>query len=278
MPIFGKSERTDKIYFYWISKYTEWVKSNFPPERYIDGIVDEELMRKFIDHMYRKGYAPSTINQALHALEAFAKRMGKMIKLPNRPHVEEKIPSYLLEDEVEMLINGITDPRDKAFVALLIDTGLRLSEALQLDVDDVNFEERTLFVKSRKGGVPQVVPFSERTAKILKEYLEWRKFMGIKDRALFVGTEGRLPERTAREIVYRWSKKILGKKVHPHMLRHTCAVILRRRGVPMDIIKELLGHKSDIMTRRYARIVPTDLKKYPRVLDLTEEVQNAPAD
>jgi len=271
MPVFGKSERTDEIYFYWIGRYVEWVKANFPPERYKNGFIDEELMRLYVDNLYRAGYAPSTINQAICALEAFAKRAGKLIKLPNRPHIEERIPPYLLEEEVEKLINGITDPRDRAFIALLVDTGLRLSEALQLDVDDVNLEERTVLVKSRKGGSPQVIPFSERTARFLREYLEIRKRMGIKDKALFLGTRGRLPVRTARDIVYRWSQRILGKRVHPHMLRHTCAVILRRRGVPLDIIKELLGHKSDIMTTRYARIVPTDLKKYPKTLDLTAE-------
>jgi len=216
---------------------------------------------EFIDYLKQRGLAPSTINVAYHSVKRIAEITGEEIPRVSLPPVEEKIPSFLSENEIKTLIDNISNLRDQCIVALLYDAALRRGELVALNCEDVNLKEKTITIRRREKEVyPHVVPLSERTVRLLRSYLKLRKCR--KGEALFINSAGeRLSPSTVYDVVKRWSRRILGKHVHPHQLRHACAVALRQQGVSLDLLSDFLGHKNVNTTRRYARLVPADLKK-----------------
>ena len=252
-----------------LATYNQWIEefSRFCGGRLFCGgglRKDFEIKAyEFIEHLKREGYAASTIRVAYAALRKFAKAFDAHLELTNLPPVEEKIPDYLSEEEVKKLIDGTLSLRDKAVIALLYDCALRVRELIELDVEDVYLSDITILVRGREDSRFQRLPVSEKTAKILEQYIkEYRLESG----PLFpspISRSGRIDGSTVYRTVRSWGEWILGKKVHPHMLRHTAAVVLRKRGVDMETIRDFLGLKTDATNRRYARLVPSELKKIP---------------
>jgi len=216
---------------------------------------------EFIDYLKQRGLAPSTINVAYHSVKRIAEITGEEIPRVSLPPVEEKIPSFLSEEEVKTLIDNIVNVRDQCIVALLYDAALRRGELVALNCEDVNLKEKTITIRRReKESFPHTLPLSERTVRLLRSYLKLRKCG--KGEPLFINSAGeRLSPSTVYDVVKRWSRRILGKHVHPHQLRHSCAVALRQQGISLDLLSDFLGHKNVNTTRRYARLVPADLKK-----------------
>ena len=237
---------------YWIRRYIEWAK--------LDRVTVSKLP-EFIDYLKQRGLAPSTINVAYHSLKHIAEITGEEVPRVSLPPVEEKIPPFLSEEEVRTLIDGITNLRDQCIVALLYDAALRRGELVALNCEDVNLKEKTITIRRReKETFPHTIPLSRRSVELLRRYLKLRKCG--KGEALFVNDRNeRLSPSTVYDVVKRWSRRILGKHVHPHQLRHACAVALRQQGVSLDLLSDFLGHKNVNTTRRYARLVPADLKK-----------------
>jgi len=237
---------------YWIRRYIEWAK--------LDRATVSKLP-EFIDYLKQRGLAPSTINVAYHSLKHIAEITGEEVPRVSLPPVEEKIPSFLSENEIKMLIDGIPNLRDQCIVALLYDAALRRGELVALNCEDVNLKEKTITIRRREKEVyPHVAPLSERTVELLRRYLRVRKCK--KGESLFTNGAGeRLSPSTIYDVVKRWSRRILGKHVHPHQLRHSCAALLRKQGLSIELIGDFLGHKNLNTTRRYARILPTELKE-----------------
>jgi len=216
---------------------------------------------EFIDYLKQRGLAPSTINVAYHSVKRIAEITGEEVPRVSLPPVEEKLPHILSKEEVEKLINGILNPRDRCIVVLLYDAALRRGELVALNCEDVNLKEKTITIRRReKESFPHTLPLSERTVRLLRSYLRLRKCR--KGEALFINSAGeRLSPSTIYDIVKRWSRRILGKHVHPHQLRHSCASFLCKNDIPLNVIADFLGHKSLGTVRRYARLTPTDLQK-----------------
>ena len=243
---------TLQIRAYWIKRYMEWAK--------LDRATVSKLP-EFIDYLKQRGLAPSTINVAYHSLKHLAEITGEEVPHVSLPPVEEKIPSFLSENEIKMLIDGIPNLRDQCIVALLYDAALRRGELVALNCEDVNLKEKTVTIRRREKEVyPHVVPLSERTAELLQRYLRVRKCKS--GGALFTNDVGeRLSPSAVYYIVRQWGLRLLNKPIHPHQLRHSCAIALRKQGIPIELIGDFLGHKNLNTTRRYARILPAELKE-----------------
>ena len=260
--LLANNERTENIYWHWIDKYLKWNGSTLDR----DILFSQRRVEQFVEYLKECNYAPSTINVAVAAIKKWGSGYGYAIQVTNKPPIKEKLPEILEEQEVKTLIQNIPDVRDRALFSLVFDTGLRISEALNLNLQDVNLDQNMVFIGRRKGKeIPSKIPFCETTKRYIMEYLEARKAQGISSEdndPLFIG-RGRLTPSAAWRLLDKWSRAILGKHVHPHQLRHAVAVVLRKKGVPLDVIRDFLGHRSDIVLRRYARLEPTELKKLP---------------
>lgn len=177
-------------------------------------------------------------------------------------------PSPLSEEQITQLFDLLprrdaVDLRTRLHVELLYGCALRLSESLNLDVSDLDLHERTVLVRAGKGNKDRKVPMMRGALSAAKDYLAVRRELlrGPDHGALLLAETGkRLEEKVIGRVLRRLGKKI-GAYIHPHLLRHSFAVHLLRRGVDVRIIQEILGHSSLDTTKIYLRLVPGHLRE-----------------
>jgi len=168
-------------------------------------------------------------------------------------------PEPLTQDEVARLF-GVCDPRsttgarDRALLALLYRAGLRIAEALALEVKDLELERGAVRVLRGKGGLSRVVGIDPWGAGRIEVWLERRAGLGLAPRGPVLCTLHGTPLTAsyARVLLPRIGARAgLDKRVHPHGLRHTFAAELRAEGVDIGVISKQLGHRSVASTGRY---------------------------
>lgn len=232
--------------------------------------------------------AASSIGRKLSALRTFAEFCRRehlidenAVALIRRPKVGRKLPVALPVEDIGTLIDAPQKPgavglRDRALLEVLYGAGLRVSEAVALDLDDLRHEgakpdERlTVRVRSGKGGKQRVVPLGRKAAEALAEWLAVRTELlrpASPVAAVFLGTRGaRLTTRVARELVYRRCEETGARAVvGPHGLRHSFATHLLQSGCDLRTIQALLGHASLSTTQRYTHL------DMGRLIDLYEQ-------
>ena len=278
-----------------LSQYLSFLEGQ-RPERGEVGTSDlnQQTVRGFLGELYRRGTAGSSSARKLAAIRSFARylrREGLMKEDPgalvSTPRTTQKIPAHLDIDEVRTLLEApdCETPlgrRDRAILELFYASGLRLSELVSLDVEDVNLGNRLLRVTG-KGGKERIVPFNRTAAGVIRTYLTDRQTLTRKVAAvaprgrhapgdpLFVNYRGgRLSTRSVDRLVRRYvrqSSTRLG--ISPHALRHSFATHLLERGADLRAIQELLGHSRVSTTQRYTHVNATHLteiyrKTHPR--------------
>ena len=251
--------------------------------------VDIALLRSYLASLHERGLGRTTAARKLAALRSFYRylgRIGAVERDPARavraPKTPRRIPQRLELGEVEDLLHA-PDPatargkRDLAILELLYAAGVRVSELVGLDLDDLNRKARILRVLG-KGGKERVVPFGEVAADVLGDYLSARGELaaagGAGSEAVFLNARGgRLTDRSVRSIVRRYLGEAgiahLAGKATPHTLRHAFATHLLDRGADLRAIQELLGHASLATTQKYtqvstARLFEVYAKTHPR--------------
>ena len=224
-------------------------------------------------------YASASVAHSINVLSSFftflQKRCGlehnPMVHL-HSPKVRNALPRVLSLREVEQLSTGCASVdnsfvavRDRAIVALLFSSGLRVSELVSLNLYDVDFEMREVRVIG-KGNKERVVPVGSVALQALRQYLQMRPMVKPVDNALFVGNRGkRLTTRLVQShIKAAAEKEELGGRVTPHKLRHAFATQLLSNGVDMRLVQEMLGHANLATTQVYTHI---DIKHLQEVYD-----------
>ncbi len=179
------------------------------------------------------------------------------------------LPSFLTEDEVKRLLSmpreSFADERDHMLFLFIYNSGARISEALSVDVSQLDFRSRRVLIKG-KGSKLRYLFFSEITAAELKAYLEKREiFLASKgksgEKALFVSDRGnRLPFSTSHIIFEKYASLCgFDKEFTPHTLRHSFATHLLERGADIRAVQELLGHESISTTQIYTHVTKSRL-------------------
>ena len=161
---------------------------------------------------------------------------------------------------MEMLRNACETVRDKALVEFFYSTGCRVTECERMNIDDVDFSKKEVYLFG-KGDKHRPSFLNAKAELALKNYLEVRN---LDDPALFVGERkphGRLKkaaiEKRFREL---GEKSGIKRRVHPHLIRHTSATDARDHGMPIEEIKEFLGHASIATTLEYADVTEATIK------------------
>ena len=219
---------------------------------------------------------PQTANGDLRAIKAFARwlvREGFRESDPTQGIERLKEPMHyprtLSGEQIIMLVNTIAQHadifaglRDLAFVVLLLDTGIRLSEALNLRLDDVDLAQGFVRVVG-KGNRERLVPIGESAKTVLMRYLMRRLQITNAGDWFFISTLAtRWKTRQAQFRLTHWAKQagIEGVRVSPHSLRFTFVRRWLQSGGDSLILQRLLGHSSPVMTSYYARLFANDLK------------------
>lgn len=186
------------------------------------------------------------------------------------PKVIKSLPSYLTEEEVELLLNSIdlSTPiglRDKAILEVLYATGMRVSELATLKKKNINMKGGFILVKG-KGSKERIVPFGEVALKYLKLYLEEGRPKILKNKEceeLFVTSRGKgMTRQNIFLMIEKYAKKCgIEKRLSPHTLRHSFATHLLKNGADLRALQILLGHSDISTTQIYTHIEQERLKK-----------------
>ena len=249
--------------------------------RYIEGCsvnynkVDEEVMKNYIEYLEELGKKPSTISRCIASIRSFYQyvlKKGKVKKDPTRniqsPKVEKRTPSVLTAKEVELLLEQPKDIdlkgiRDKAMLEFAYATGMRVTEIINLDIDDVNFKEG--YVNCRKANKQRTIPLGKMSLKALKEYADNARGILLKnddEKALFVNVNGQRLTRQGfwKIIKYYKEQAHISKDITPHVLRHSFATHLLQNGADLKSIQTMLGHSDISSTQVYMQFQDEGLK------------------
>jgi integrase/recombinase XerC len=232
--------------------------------------LDNVQIRGFMAQLHERRLKKSTLARKLAAVRSFlqfcvkkkwiAENPAKVVATPKQ---EKHVPSFLSEEEMANFLEvppskRPLDLRDKAILEVLYATGIRVSELVGIDLEDVNFGERLVRVRG-KGKKERLVPFGHIADEGLKSYLRTRSLF-IKDKigekALFLNYQGeRITVRSVERIVDKYIRQTaLKRKISPHSLRHSFASHLLSRGADLRVIQELLGHESLATTQKYTHL------------------------
>ena len=285
------SEHTVAAYESDISQFVVFAAEHLQKRRVDLDLDDLQLttIRAFMGALYKEGQSRASVARKLSALRAFVrflKREGLIDSDPAAlavsPRREVKIPAHLSIDEMSRLLETPdgSEPlgrRDRAILELFYASGLRLSELVALDLEDVNLHGRIVRVMG-KGRKERLVPFNEATRQALKRWLADRAAL-VKMPArptaqgdpLFVNFRGtRLTGRSVQRLVGRYVASCSTRfGISPHALRHSFATHLLQRGADLRAIQELLGHVQLSTTQRYTHVNAAQLldvyrKAHPR--------------
>jgi integrase/recombinase XerC len=237
--------------------------------------VNKLTLRSYLAHLLEKGFAKSSIARKLSAIRSFYRYLMRedMISASPAattvsPKLDKRLPYFLTIEEAKRLVESpdLTQPqgqRDRALLELLYASGLRVSELVNMNLDQLNLATNEIRVWG-KGAKERMVLIGTPAAQALNNYIDKgrRELLGDKkNNALFVSRYGgRLPARTVQKILTKYARNI-NKKVHPHILRHTFATHLLDGGADLKVVQELLGHADLSSTQIYTHVTQSRARK-----------------
>lgn len=248
---------------------------------YLDSIgsdvldADQSIVAGYMEHLQAVGKSPATVSRSMASLKslyAFALNEDEVESNPvhhiSVQKAEKKLPQILTGKEVELLLEQpkITDMkgcRDKAMLELLYATGIRVSELIGLNIDDLSIPGA--FIRCDNGEKTRIIPLYPAAVQALSAYIETvrPKMIAVPtEHSLFVNVSG---ERMSRQgfwkiIKYYQEKAQIEKDITPHTLRHSFAAHLLENGADLRSIQEMLGHSDISSTQIYAQLVKQNLK------------------
>lgn len=250
---------------------------NFVRDKGIESLkdVNKHTLRGYLSHLMEQGRAKSSIARRLSAIRSFYRYLlrEEMIMVSPAattasPKLDKRLPSFLTVEEAKRLVESpdLSKPqgqRDRALLELLYASGLRISELVNMNVEQVDLTTKEIRVWG-KGAKERVVLIGAPAARALSAYISQgrRELLGGKSNdALFVNRYGgRLPARRVQKILAKYARTI-DKKVHPHMLRHTFATHLLDGGADLKVVQELLGHADLSSTQIYTHVTQSRARK-----------------
>lgn len=229
--------------------------------------MSTELLREYLsDYQGRNNCGKVTIDNVRRNLSSFfswLEEENHILKSPMRRihkiRTKTIVKEVINDESMETLRDSCTEPRDLAIIDLLASTGMRVGELVNLDVEDINFEERECVVFG-KGDKERKVYFDARTKIHLKNYLDLRS---DNNPALFVSLNApyeRLQISGVEMRVRELGKSLNLEKIHPHKFRRTMATRAIDKGMPIEQVQRLLGHQQIDTTMKYAMVNQSNVK------------------
>lgn len=230
--------------------------------------VTSDDMKKYIEFIEKEGKKPSTVSRSVASIRSFYQfliRSKKVKKDPTigvtTPKIGKRVPSILTSKEVELLLEQPKDVdlkgiRDKAMLEFAYATGMRVTEMISLDMEDLKLNDVEGYVICKSRNKVRDIPLGTMSLKALKEYIEEARPYLIKaedEKALFVNVNGtRLTRQGFWKIVKYYKEQAhINKEITPHVLRHSFATHLLQNGADLKAIQAMLGHSDISSTQVY---------------------------
>ncbi|MCI8636494.1 MAG: site-specific tyrosine recombinase XerD [Clostridia bacterium] len=241
--------------------------------------VKEEDIKDYIRDLQGQGKKASSISRGIASIRSFYQFVLKNKKVKadptqniQSPKIEKRIPSVLTAKEVELLLDQPKDVdlkgiRDKAMLEFAYATGMRVTEIISLNIEDVNLEEG--YVTCKHVNKQRNIPLGNMSLKALKEYVEEARDILVKnegEEALFVNINGsRLTRQGFWKIIKYYKEQAhITKEITPHVLRHSFATHLLQNGADLKAIQTMLGHSDISSTQVYMQFQDEGLKNVYR--------------
>ncbi len=234
--------------------------------------IDHIAIRGFLSHLYDKGLSKTSVARALAAVRSLYRWLAQEgvveqnpARLVSTPRLAKKLPRVPTIEEVNSVLDGKMPEvasfpeRDRLLLELLYGCGIRNSELVGIDLDDISMSNEAILIRG-KGKKERFVPFGGSARDALAVYLPWRlallRTVKKSTPALLVNQRGgRLTTRSVGRIVKRIAvAKGLSPDVHPHTLRHAFGTHMLEEGADLRAIQELLGHERLATTQRYTQL------------------------
>ncbi|GAA0861199.1 tyrosine-type recombinase/integrase [Paraclostridium tenue] len=267
------SDNTINSYFIDIKKYLKYIKN-----KNID-LFDstENDIISYIIELEKLDLSISTVSRSISSIKSFYEYLflNRYIKINvskniKKPKIEKKEINILTKEEIESLLNfqnldNIKDIRDKAIFEVLYGTGMKVTELIELDLDDVNIEFDYICCKSGKN--PRVIPLSQITSKYLNKYLnesrnEILKF-NYEEKALFISSNGtRFTRQGLWKLIKKHAKRAnINKSINPTILRNSFAIHLINEGANIAVVSKILGNSNLSSLQYYLNCIDKNVRK-----------------
>ena len=275
----GRSANTLAAYRRDLGRYETFLRST---ARSVAG-VDEAIVLGYVAHLRAQSLAPASVRRATVTVRSFHRFLADEGTTTRDPTVDlavpkapDALPKALSEEEIGRLLAaavGITAPdyRDRAILELLYGTGMRISELCGLSLGDLDLDDSMVRVLG-KGSKERVLPFGRIAHAALADWLgpsgrtrlapgRWAR-RGDAEAVFLNQRGGRLSRQGAWGVVRGYAQRVgLDDRLHPHVLRHSCATHMLEHGADVRTVQELLGHASLTTTQRYTRVTPERLRR-----------------
>lgn len=249
MILKGFSKRTAKSYLYYINDFIEYSKG------------DASGKRKYLLYLAERGMEPSTIRLASAAISFYVLNILRLKpeEVP-LPRLKKKLPYVLSAQEIRKMIEGTQNIKHRIIIELLYSTGIRLSELLELTIEDIDSEGSTIKVRQGKGAKDRITIISPALASRIKAIKESGRVLE--------GRKGKYSVKSVQLVLEQAARRAgIKKKVTPHMLRHSFATHLLETGTDIRFIQHLLGHSSLRTTQIYTHVAAKRISSIPNPLD-----------
>lgn len=260
LKIRGFSAKTLKAYIFHNKRFLD-----FHSKRVEE--VNEDDAKSYMAHLMDKGHKVASVSLAMSAIrflydEMLGKGLFVKIKLPK---AEKKLPTVLSKEEIKKMLEMTKNSKHRLLIAFLYSSGLRVSEAVSMKINDLDLEEKMGIVRSGKGKKDRNIILSRTLVEDLKAYFSARNdqnpyVFSIKDRHISTRQAQRIVNEAAR-------RADIKKRVFCHALRSSFATHLLEAGTDIRIIQELLGHSNLATTQRYTKVSREQLKKVKSPMD-----------
>ena len=237
--------------------------------------VDYYIVRNYINYLYEKKYNSKSICNHISSLRSFFKFLknediidnNPMILIEN-PKLEKKLPKYLYYEDLEKILNTPdiktdTGIRDALILELLYVTGIRVSELINIKLQDIDQSNHKIKITG-KGNKQRIVMYGKKCQELLDQYLKIRfNFLKENNDYLILGVKGKkINDRVIRNIINDYSKKAgINLRISPHTFRHTFATHMLNEGADLRSVQELLGHENLSTTTIYTHVTNERLRQ-----------------
>ena len=265
------SENTCCSYMRDLGQYDAFVESNGMS---VESVSKSDITN-YLDYLKSIGKSNATVARSVASIKCFYRYLtseGIVIENPtadiSADKAEKKLPEILTAKEVELFLNqpeatDVKGMRDKAMLEILYATGIRVTELISLNIDDINSSLGVLRCSSKNR--TRIIPLYSMAVKTVMEYVEKvrpKLISAASETALFVNMNGKRMSRQGfwKIVKYYQEKAGIEKDITPHTLRHSFAAHLLANGADLHSIQAMLGHSDISSTQIYAQIVNKDIK------------------
>ena len=267
------SLHTIKAYQYDIQKFIEFLTEKSVRVQQ----ATKSDIRDFLSYQYDLGLTKKTVARRLASIKSFYKYLINIEFIDKNPSLflqspklSKELPNFIDEKIIDELMNQpdidtVKGLRDRAIMELFYSTGMRLSELINLDIGSINTKDHLIKVVG-KGNKDRLIPFGKRAKFCIENYLKKRALAlksSFEGTPLFVNSKNqRVPKRTIQRRVSNYIKLVAeGKRLGPHILRHSFATHLMNKGADIRAVGDLLGHSNLSSTQIYTHVKPERMRE-----------------